>query len=231
MPLLSKNPLFPAVLLTVGICGSVAFLVGMPDVASGDSGPASLAVEPVYASGETALIESLIERVERLEGELNRVQKSSQEPQMMAMLEGFRSEIEEFREKHSTELPVEEFSEKGGDSSPISMDFMMELQTADPLIHEQVFSFEGPVVPEAIVVIQGTVAGHPVFVEVMDRHGNWVEIFTQSEPEGEPTSEFWIECPGAPLTEQVRVMVEGGSGVETMAAENAGSLYWTNSSD
>ncbi|MBA4683931.1 MAG: hypothetical protein H2076_02880 [Planctomycetes bacterium] len=231
MSILSKKPLFPAVLLTAVICGAVIFLIGMPGEAIGDSGPVPEAVEPAYASGDEILIQDLIDRIERLEGELNRVQNSSQQPQMMAMLEGFKSEIEEFRENHSNQkTSVESDSSEDSPVEASEDDFTVE-DTKKSVIHEQVFSFEGPVVPEALVLIQGNDAGHPIFVEVMDRHGNWVEVYTQNFPSGLPTSETWIECPGAPMTESVRIFVEGGSGVETVAAENAESLYWSSFSD
>ena len=231
MSILSKNPLFPAVFLTAVICGAAIFLIGMPGEAIGDSGPVPAAVEPAYASGEEILIQDLIHRIERLEGELNRVQNSSQEPQMMAMLEGFKSEIEEFRENHSNQQASVEFP-YAEDSQAVTTEAEFTVEdTMNSVIHEQVFSFEGPVVPEALVLIQGTDAGHPIFVEVMDRHGNWVEVYTQNSPSGQPASETWIECPGAPMTESIRVFVEGGSGVETVAAENDESLYWSSFSD
>lgn len=231
MSILSKNPLFPAVLLTAVIVGAAFFLIGMPGEAIGDSGPIPAAVEPAYASGEEILIQDLIHRIERLEGELNRVQNSSQEPQMMAMLEGFKSEIEEFRENHSNQQASME-SSYAEDSPAVTTEAEFPVEdTMNSVIHEQVFSFEGPVVPEALVLIQGNDAGHPIFVEVMDRHGNWVEVYTQNSPSGQPASETWIECPGAPMTESVRVFVEGGSGVEAVAAENGEELYWTAYSD
>ncbi|MGB1772323.1 MAG: hypothetical protein ACPHP7_08820 [Planctomycetota bacterium] len=231
MSILSKNPLFPAVLLTAVICGAAIFLIGMPGEAIGDSGPVHAAVEPAYASGDESLIQDLIDRIERLEGELNRVQNSSQEPQMMAMLEGFKSEIEEFRENQSSQKTSME-SPSADDSPVVSTEAEFPVEDSmSTVIHEQVFSFESLVVPEALVLIQGSDAGHPIFVEVLDRHGNWVEVYTENSPSGQPTSETWIECPGAPMTESVRVFVEGGSGVEAVAAENDESLYWSSFSD
>ena len=231
MSIFLKNPMFPAVLLTSSICGAALFLVGMPGQAIGDSGPVESVSEPVFATVDEPLIQDLLERVERLEGELNRVQKSSQEPQMLAMLEGFRTEIEAFRGTHANaESEIEEMTPEAV-AEEVSADPTTDFETTEPVVHDQVFSFEGPVVPEALVVIQGSEAGNPVFVEVMDRHGNWIEIFTETNPVGEAAAEIWIECPGAPMTEHVRVMVEGGLGVETVAVENTGTLYWSNYSD
>ena len=97
MSMLSKNPVFPALVLTGLITGLAMALFGMPETAMGDSGstvnlPVILA-EKASAATEEPVLKDLLERIERLEGELNRVRVSSPEPQVMAMLEGFRSEI------------------------------------------------------------------------------------------------------------------------------------------
>lgn len=245
MSMLSKNPVFPALVLTGLITGFAMALFGMPETAMGDSGstvnlPVILA-EKASAATEEPVLKDLLERIERLEGELNRVRVSSPEPQVMAMLEGFRSEIEEFREQNSGLNKEREPSDALNsltfiDDIPMSDQWDSssedEIELDDePVLHEQVFSFTAPVIPEALAIIQGEKSGHPIFVEVMDRHGNWTEIFSSPNPEGEPSVETWIECPGAPMTEHVRVIVEGGWGIETVAAEKAGDLYWTTFSD
>ena len=84
--------------------------------------------------------------------------------------------------------------------------------TIDSVIHEQVFSFEGRSSLKLWFYSGDRAWPSEIFVEVMDRHGNWVEVYTQNSPSGQPTSETWIECPSAPMTESVRVFVEGGSG-------------------
>ena len=241
MSMLSKNPVFPALILTGLISGFAMVLFGMPGMAMGDSGskadlPLNLQEKASAAQGEPVL-KDLLERIERLEGELSRVRESSHEPQVMAMLEGFRTEIEEFREQNSgVSMESEPMGSQGSSALDIEAPEVEDwnaiaesefIADEEPVLHEQVFSFTAPVIPEAIAIIQGAEVGHPIFVEVMDRHGNWIEIYSMPNPQGEPSVETWIECPDAPMTEHVRVIVEGGWGIETVAAEKSGDLYWT----
>jgi len=235
MPLLPKNPVFLALLLTGVISGSCMALIGMP----GQPVKVADTFQPqhyeVSVEADQPLLQDLMERVEHLEGELGKVKSYSEEPQLMAMLEGFRNEIESFRKSQgnrensnfeSTDLEPTGISNEFAEVLPESDEVFPNFSTTNEL-HEQVFSFYGPVIPESLLIIQGPDAGHPVLIELLDRHGNWVEVYSDSKPAGIPAVESWLDCPGAPLTEQAKVTVEGGMGVEMVPAQRGASLLWS----
>ncbi len=244
MPLFLKNPIFPAILLTAVISGICMALVGMPGQVGAAAGDSPSAGPDVSVEASEPILQDLMQRVERLEGELGRVTSSSrepqlQEPQLMAMLEGFRSEIELFRNSQGLgdEVVADDIdpnpSSSGSDSGikEIEEERASSESHSPVILHEQVFTFPKPVIPESLVIIQGAEAGHPVLVEFLDRHGNWIEIYANDKPFGKPAAESWLDCPGAPMTGYVRISVEGGSGIETVAAQRGESLTWTEYSD
>ena len=225
MPMMTKNPLIIAVMLTSLICGSCMAVVSLTQDSHSEEITGATAALSVPARAEASSpgkeqvdIEDLLVRIERLEGQIASYRESSKEPQMMAMLEGFKSEIESFR-KSEGQTEAEDLKKSSlnyEESSP---------HDAESPVHD--FVFEEGVQPESIVIVQGAVPGTLMSVEVKNRWGHWIEVYSGPDPQLGKLQEIWVECPEAPLTEAVRVEVEGGHGVEAVAVVKGDELVWS----
>jgi len=242
MPMMTKNPLIIAVLLTSLICGSCMAVVSLTQDSHSEDITGATATLSVSARAEASSpgkeqvdIKDLLVRIERLEGQIASYRKSSKEPQMMAMLEGFKSEIESFRKSEGqTQVDSDRSLPPQSVWDPTEAEYLKNSslnyeesssRSSESPVHD--FVFEEGVQPESIVIVQGAVPGTLMSVEVKNRWGHWIEVYSGPDPQLGKLQEIWVECPEAPLTEAVRVEVEGGHGVEAVAVVKGDELVWS----